>query len=380
MEAGGIPIARVLERCVLLGAVLLLVAAPLAAPAALAGDLAPAPMNVAVRIDTSPSGIPVEIDGVSQVTPYTLGCVENTTHVANATNVSGGGTTRYRFTGWTDAWPDLSHPFLCDAEKNFTAVYRAEYFVVFNTFPAGLRLVVGGVTRTAPFGAWCQDGTSLDVVAISPQATGGARRVFGNWSDGGAMGHAVPCTGPGNFTASFRVQYLLTVSALWPGLFVQVDNVYYPFRYSDWCDEGTTHWIAVETEQQAPDGDYRFVRWSDLGAASHPVTCSRSMNVTAEFVLVTTSPPPIPTSPMNWAVVMLAVVLVLILVFVFVAALLVARSSRRRAAATMPVPPPGALPAHVVWTPSAPPPACPRCGRSPQGDWTYCPTCGAALR
>ena len=375
---------RVLGRCALLGAVLLLVPLPFAVATASADDPAPPPTDVAITIDTSPSGIAVDVDGVLYATPYWFVCPQDSMHFVNATNLSGAGSTRYAFSGWTDGAMSLSRSFVCDAVKNFTATYRTEYSILLNTFPADLRLRVGGDLRIAPVGVWCAAGSSLDVAALSPQADLATRRIFMNWSDGGAAAHSIPCTRPGTYVAGFRSQYLIGVATSPFSFFVQVDNGSYPSPYNFWCDEGSFHTVAVTTVQQGPDGEYDFMRWSDGGASSHAIPCARPANYTAWFTVTPTSPEPLTpgvASYWTFALIVLVLVIVLVVVFAVVGALLATRSSRRGPAmAVMLPPPPIGVPARTATGPSGPPQVCPRCGRAAQADWTYCAACGAEFR
>lgn len=378
MESGGIPIARVLGRCVLLGAILLLVAISLEPPAARADVPAPSPTDVSVTVDTLPSGIPVAVDGTPHDTPYTFVCVQNSTHVATVTNTYISGDTQYVFTNWTDGQQAPSHPFVCDAVQNLTAVYRTEYWVFIDTFPANALLQVDGNFGFAPFEGWCAEGSARHAEALSPQDFNtDTRRFFVNWSDGGAATHNIRCDGPRRVLASFRSEYRITVSTTPTDLVITVDGS--PFRspHDFWCEDGATHMIGILGGQAQPDGQWAFSGWSDGGAESHGIACSRPSAFVASFILVT---PPSTATSTTYIWVYVVAIIVLVVVFIVVVAVLIARSSRRgRAAVMMPPPIPGGVPADVARTPYGPPQVCPQCGHPCEGDWTYCPTCGATL-
>jgi uncharacterized protein (TIGR03437 family) len=58
------------------------------------------------------------------------------------------------------------------------------------TNPAGLAIVVDGLTQTAPQAFDWAPGTVQSIGTTSPQQSGGTRYVFADWSDGGAQTHS----------------------------------------------------------------------------------------------------------------------------------------------------------------------------------------------
>ena len=350
-------------------------------PAASAVDSFPAPADVAIRIDTVPSGIAVEVDGVSRATPYAFVCPQDSVHFLNATNMSVVGDVRYVFTGWDDGMTSLSHSFVCDVQQNFTALYRTEYRLDFTTFRSGLRLFVGGSLRVAPFSVWCAEGSLLQVTAPSPQDGIGAQHTFTDWSDGGAASHMIDCDGPGSYTAGFLTQYLISLFTSPNGLTVTVDGTSFASPYTFWCVDGAFHIISVPSTQGFQGQQLSFADWSDRGERTHTIWCDQSANYTASFIAVPT--PPTESTPSFVFLWVIVLVVIIVVVLVVVGVILVMRSSDRRRIVVVGVPP---APPAVIPQPSRGPAAagmprlCPRCGRSAEADWTYCAACAAELR
>src|SRR5262249_13055579 len=82
--------------------------------------------------------------------------------------------------------------------------------VTVQTNPAGLQITVDGTPFTAPQSFSWISGSPHTIATTTPQGTGGTRRVFANWSDGGAISHVVAPTVPATYTANFTTQHLLT--------------------------------------------------------------------------------------------------------------------------------------------------------------------------
>ena len=76
--------------------------------------------------------------------------------------------------------------------------------LTFQSAPAGLQLVVGDATGTAPFNRTVIQGSTNTVSAISPQVVGGTTYTFASWSDGGAATHVITAgTADATLTATF---------------------------------------------------------------------------------------------------------------------------------------------------------------------------------
>ena len=356
----------------LVAAVSLLGLLPTAGSAA-AVDPGPRPMDVAISFDTLPSGLGLELDGVRTPTPYSFVCGQGTGHTLTATSPLSDGRTRHSFRNWTDGLTSPSRTFVCDAAQNFTAVYGTEHAIEVDTHPSGLDVVVDGTISTSPVYLWCAAGTTVDLLAFGFVNGTGARYFFGNWSDRGAQGHAIPCDGPATYIAFYRTQYLISVFTQPEGLEVSIDGETLRSPALLWCDEFTTHALNAATDQPVGATQFRFVRWDDGESAStRTVQCGGSMNYTATFAIVTA---PTPAVGVAWTFVLLLLLAILIPVIVAGIAL----ASRRS-------PPPVQIlvsPPHGVSTtaarPSVVPRTCRQCGRAAESDWMFCMGCGAEL-
>ena len=85
--------------------------------------------------------------------------------------------------------------------------------VTVQTNPAGRSFSVDGTTYTSVQTFSWDLGASHTIATTSPQSGGtGVRYVWGNWSGGGAISHAVTPTTNKVYTANFSTQYYLTMS------------------------------------------------------------------------------------------------------------------------------------------------------------------------
>ena len=91
--------------------------------------------------------------------------------------------------------------------------------VMIGSNPAALAIIVDGVAVTAPQTFSWSTGSLHSLSVASPQQGGvGTRYVFSAWSDGGAQTHSVTVPASDTtYTATFKTQYLLTVTASPPG-------------------------------------------------------------------------------------------------------------------------------------------------------------------
>ena len=149
--------------------------------------------------------------------------------------------------------------------------------VTLNTNPPGLNYQVDGITYSGPQTLQWVIGSPHTIAAIDLQAGANSSRFrFQNWSDGGALSHAVlaPLL-PATFTASFGSQYLVQVLHFPPegGTVTPATGFY---------DAGTV--LAVTA---TPASGFTFSGWIGVSgksaAASNTYTVTQAQTLTANF-------------------------------------------------------------------------------------------------
>jgi uncharacterized protein (TIGR03437 family) len=157
--------------------------------------------------------------------------------------------------------------------------------ITLNTAPAGLSILVDGFGYINGQPLLLPFNTTLIISVVTPEpGTPGTRYVFKNWSDGGAVGHAIyiPAT-PTTYTATFTTQYQLTV-ALTPvggGTVTPASGGFY--------NTGAT--VALTA---VPNAGYAFTGWTGANpssSASTTVVMSGPESITASFQASGPAPP-----------------------------------------------------------------------------------------
>jgi len=234
-----------------------------------------------VTVDTSPSGLQVEVDGSAYAAPYALWCSAGTTATLSVPSPQGSGGTRYVFALWSDGGT-RTHTISCTAPATITANLTTEHLLTVETEPSGLDVIVGDITAPAPVSRWCAEGSTTAIAAPSPQGTGDTRHVFASWSDGWSAAHQVSCAAPTTVTATFATEYRITVDSNPAGAPLTLDGAAATVD-GLWCSEGGTVSIGAPREASLGARPYRFVRWSDGGTQEHEVICSAPALITATF-------------------------------------------------------------------------------------------------
>ncbi len=150
------------------------------------------------------------------------------------------------------------------------------------TNPAGLDVIIDGVTKTAPqFVGWTP-GTPHTIGAPSPQGGGPTRHAFASWSNGGSQTQTV--TAPAadtTYTATFNTQHLLNLLASPPGGGTVSSS---PSSGDGYHNAGTSVQITA-----VPSAGYSFTGFSgDLFGTAQPqnLVMSAPRNVTALFACI----------------------------------------------------------------------------------------------
>jgi Divergent InlB B-repeat domain/Domain of unknown function (DUF4214) len=148
--------------------------------------------------------------------------------------------------------------------------------ITIQTNPAGLQFTLDNTVYTAPQTLNLSVGPHTVTVATT-QGGGGTQDVFNGWSDGGPASHSIVVTSsPASYTATFNVQYLLTLGVAPAG-----SGTVGASPSSSYYAAGTN----VQLTASANSG-YQFSAWSgDLTGASNPqsITMNAPHNVTANF-------------------------------------------------------------------------------------------------
>lgn len=235
--------------------------------------------TTAVIVDTIPANLTIEVDGVPHAAPYPFSCVTGTTRMVNAPSPQGSGGTRHQFLSWSDGGPP-THWLGCTTPSTYTASFLTEHEVTLATSPPGLELMEDGIPLPDPAILWWSQGTVHSIGAPSPQTSGPVRYLFESWSDGGPQYRAITTTGPATLVASFRVQFLLTVTS--------------PYGTANcgaadcWHDAGGTATFSVSPSvvDGPPGTRYAFRAWSEDASGSTPtgtVPMDAPKNVTATW-------------------------------------------------------------------------------------------------
>ena len=124
--------------------------------------------------------------------------------------------------------------------------------VTFQTEPPGIGLFVDGITNVTPVTLQWAVGSSHILAAISEPAGGGTNVQYAwvSWSDGGELIHQVAAFGDTNFTATFKLQYFLTmgttnITVTDTNLAVNATNSGAVGPASGWYDAGTNVTISA---------------------------------------------------------------------------------------------------------------------------------------
>ncbi len=160
--------------------------------------------------------------------------------------------------------------------------------ITLNTVPAGLSILVNGAGYTNGQTLQLPYNTNIIISVVTPETvTPGTRYVFNNWSDGGAVAHAITVPAvPTTYIATFTTQYQLTVAVTPAG-----SGTVTP------ASGGFYNSGASVTLTATPNSGYAFSAWTGavtpFGAASGAVVMNGPVSVTATFQTAGAGPPQI---------------------------------------------------------------------------------------
>jgi hypothetical protein len=128
--------------------------------------------------------------------------------------------------------------------------------VAIGTNPDSLSYTVDGISYDATGQFPWLDGSehTIGTVSVQPGETG-TQYIWTDWSDGGEISHQIHASSSAVYTANFRTEHYLTMSADTGGIVTPAGG---------WLTSDTTVSIAA-----MPDSGYRFAGWEGTGAGSY---------------------------------------------------------------------------------------------------------------
>jgi len=215
------------------------------------------------------------------VTPASGGYYDSGSTVSIAATAN----TSYTFNGWTGTVASAnsaSTSVTMSAAETVVANFSSVTGVTIQTSPPGLQFTVdGGAAQTAPQMLNLSQG-SHTIAVTSPQAgAAGTQYVFTSWSDNGAASHSITVgTTAATYTATFKTQYQLTISASPAAGGTVTPNS------GGFYDSASVVNIAATAS-----GAYLFTGWTgsvaNAASASTTVTMSAAETVAATFAITT---------------------------------------------------------------------------------------------
>ena len=155
------------------------------------------PPPISVTVQTSPSGLPITVDGTAYTAPQTFSWTSGSGHTIATTSPQSGGTgTQYAWGNWSDGGA-MSHPVFPTVGTTYTANFTTQYYLSMSMGTSG--------NSVSPGSAWYNSG---QIVSISATPYDGYS--FNSWSgsgsgsySGGSNSTSVTMNGPITETANF---------------------------------------------------------------------------------------------------------------------------------------------------------------------------------
>jgi len=254
-------------------------------PATLTADYV---QGAAVSFVTSPSGLQLTVDGLSNYNSYDFIWGVGTTHqVSAATTQTGPNGRAYSFLNWsnqTGASQTISvAASMVPSGYRLTANYSELSRVVVQSSPPGITLQVDGTNCVTPCNVDRQTGTTFNVSAPTQIAMGqGAQLDFSSWSDGGASNHAITVSqNYATATVTYNTLYQLSATSN-PGNGSAFK--FSPSSSSGFYTQGTQVIVTA-----VPNPGFKFGHWTgDLTGSyqSGVVTISAPESIVAQMITV----------------------------------------------------------------------------------------------
>lgn len=127
-----------------------------------------------VTINTSPSGLQIEVDGTNYTSPQSFEWTPNSTHTVNVPSTqSASVNTRYVFVNWSDGETQRHQITVENSSATITANYLTQHFAtiethgLISTYPAIVNFTQLGVLKTSStsgsWSDWCDSGSVLTI-------------------------------------------------------------------------------------------------------------------------------------------------------------------------------------------------------------------------
>jgi uncharacterized repeat protein (TIGR01451 family) len=253
-------------------------------------DSGSAPTGTLTTVTTSPAGLNIVVDGATTASPQTFRWAAGSTHTIGAPSPQGSSGTRNIFGNWSDGGAQTHTITTPSTGTTYTAQFNQQYLLTPSVSSGGGSILVSPTS----IDGYYDSGTTVQAVA-----TPNLGYVFGTWS-GAATGTTNPATvsmtAPQSIVASFGALPTTVVTTNPPGLLMTVDGTQYTGPQSFNWTTGSSHTVAVASEQGSRSARYAFANWADGGNISHAVTApsastTYTANFNSQFPLATNSNP-----------------------------------------------------------------------------------------
>ncbi len=236
--------------------------------------------TIPVTVATSPSGLAINVDGLTYTSPQTFNWTTGSSHTitTDSLQASGVGGTRYRWTSWSDAGA-LAHTVAPTSATTFTATFGLQYLLTMTANPGG--------TVTPPTG-WYDSGTPVNITGLPN--TGFS---FSTWTGSGNGSYsgstnprAITMNGPINEIANFvQNPFQVVIQTVPAGRTFRVSGTNYTTLQTFSISPGNTMSLSIPVNPQSgPAGtQYLWADWSDIGTISHNFTPTGDTVITATF-------------------------------------------------------------------------------------------------
>ncbi|HMK94676.1 MAG TPA: hypothetical protein VK536_04665, partial [Candidatus Limnocylindrales bacterium] len=186
--------------------------------------------NVSIIISSNPAGSGfIEVDGVMQVTPYSVSWSVGSTHTLEAlSNVKNGTGVQYVWTDWSNGATQANTYTVPSSSATITADFKTQYLLTVKTngLPSPYTTAVsvgvqqvGKVDDATPITEWLDASSQTGTIEIDNTVISGAtgtQYVFTNWSPGNSAVNPRSSTtviSPLTLTANYETQYQVTFDA-----------------------------------------------------------------------------------------------------------------------------------------------------------------------